>query len=118
MEVELMANQNEQELRENIAKWLHSHTVKVRRERMNWLEETPWEDLTKEYRIDIQKGWRERADEIIAIIKEANYVRLADDQSLPELDITTDASPQPCNKICHEVEQENMLKEGFKRVKL
>ena len=85
-------------VREEIAKWLHNHTVKVRQESKPWLEKAAWEDLPKEYRIDIQKGWRERADEIL---------------SIKGIEIQAD-SQEPPTRYSADVEQ--MLKVGFVKV--
>lgn len=70
----------EERVKEEIAKWLHSHTVKVRQESRPWLEKTPWEDLPKDTRLDTQKSWRDIASQILAI----KGIRIeADDQGLP-----------------------------------
>ena len=57
----------EERAREEIAKWLHAHTVKIRQESIPWLGKTAWEDLPKDTRLDTQKSWREKADEVLAI---------------------------------------------------
>ena len=70
-----------EQVREEIAKWLHDHTVKIRQESIPWLEKTAWEDLPKDTRLDTQKAWRDKADEILSL--DGIEIK-ADAQSLPE----------------------------------
>ena len=53
---------------------------------------------------EAQEALHEDADEILALLKENGYVRLADDQELPDGD------------ECDEVAQHKMLKAGWKKV--
>ena len=55
-----------------------------------------------------------RVDKIIAIFKQANYVRLADDQSLPILGYRN----EPLFGLAARGAQQDMLKAGFKKVEL
>lgn len=75
----------EQELREKIARKLYESAATERdtsitEYNLDLKKSWPWGKLkesSKEY-------WKQIADQIIALIKEAGYVRLAEDQSLPK----------------------------------
>ena len=53
-------------MKEKIAEWLHSWIIKDRKASMPWLEEMPWYTLEP----DTQERWREKADEILSLLKE------------------------------------------------
>jgi len=69
-----------------------------------------------------------RADQILAFIKKAGYVRLADDQSLPEnpyakgnvrsVGGTMVIGYDPISGGVYQEAQDDMLKAGFRRVEL
>ena len=71
-----------EEIREEIATWLHDYTTEDRRKLLKFMDKSDWEDLPKEWRIDIQESWREKADEFIKSIKGLRIE--ADNQDLPE----------------------------------
>lgn len=59
------------------------------------------------------------ADQILALIKEANYVKLADDQSLPELPPYSqmDSIASSISKeVGYKDAQQDMFKAGFRKV--
>ena len=58
----------------------------------------------------ISRGW-------IPPEEAKKYVKLADDQSLPPIRHQPEISP-PCEKACHIVEQQNMLKAGWRKVEV
>ena len=97
----------EQELREKIARELWRKSVSDR-----GFDARRWEEVlddTKEY-------WLSCADIALALVKEAGYVKLDKDQSLPK--IPYDLSDEYCSYYGYSGGQQDMLKATWRKVKL
>ena len=64
-----------------------------------------WGDIERDSRLPI---FRHYADQILSL---EGIAVLDDDQSLPEI-----KTGEWCNRGCHEIEQDNMRKAGFKKM--
>lgn len=93
-----------EELRERIAHWLQKHT--------DYAGNLEWYEFDE----DAQEGFRCRADQIHALYKEAGYVQLAEDQSLPQ--VTEQARTDHKWVAAFTCGITEMLKAGWRKVEL
>ncbi len=91
------------DIREQIAKVLFL---------IDWEWDT-WETATPDF---MKEYYRKSADQILALLKENGYVKLADDQKLP--DDKTDGHMKDSHDVGYIVAQQDMLKDKFRRVEL
>ena len=102
-----------EEIREEIATWLHDYTTEDRRKLLKFMDKSDWEDLPKEWRIDIQESWREKADEFIKSIKGLRIE--ADNQDLPDRKCPTPSDDELdfAAYAAYITAQQDMLKEDW-----
>ena len=80
------------------------------------------EFLAKDTGLDYRDAnFLEDADQILALIKQAGYVKLSDDQSLPVPDnkpVFLSKDMKEVYDTAYSIAQDDMLKAGFRRVEL
>jgi len=97
----------EQELREKIAKYLFDICRNCNTSGTEFYSQNPSQELVDTVEADCYR----EVSHILTLIKEAGYVKLADDQSLPE-------KPFYPDKSIYCETQQDMLKAGWRKVEL